>query len=438
MGWSLFSRGKKKESNSMKSQYSSVAEFLSENIVDVKRLLSSVGYNDRHKRLVDLANMTGCQILLLCMKKKDVDKFKVIDSSEEGSSEIVGREFSWQHNQVAASSEAATLLSKLPFANLHGASCFISVPIKNSYNALSGILLGLSFNRIDNMEENTRLLHILAQTFDAEIECVRMKDLQNQYEQRISSLNQTIEILNTDLAREREKSMESRELRSTFLTNFSQEIRTPMNVVVGFVDLLETAQDEKERLEFASIIKQNSMLLLRVIDDLIEISKLQTSFMFKPAEPQQLNELLNGIKVQYEGKLKQMGKKIPIETSYALSTPNDTIWSSSEIISKVMELLLDNACKFTDSGEITIGYMVGQKEYSFFVKDTGVGIKPGEENMIFNMFTQGEGVAGRYDGGGIGLASAKKYVELSNGKIWADTEYSDGACFYFTIPKECL
>lgn len=399
-------------------------------------MLSSVGYNDKHKRLVDLATMTGCQMLLLCSKLNSVDKFKVIDSSDL-TYDVVGKEFTWQHNQAAASSEASSMLSKLPFPNI-GASSFISVPIKNSHNVLSGILLGLSFGKIDNMDANTRLLHIMAQLFDAEIECERYKEKQSQYDQRISSLNQTIEILNMDLEREREKSLESRELRSTFLTNFSQEIRTPMNAVVGFVDLLETAQSDEERLEFVNIIRQNSMLLLKVIDNLIEISKLQTSFMFKPAEPHQLNELLNGIKSQFVGKLKQGGKKLQILTSYALTTPDDTIWNSSEIISKTMELLLDNACKFTDKGDITIGYTHDQKETRFFVKDTGVGIRKGEEKSIFNMFSQGENATERSDGGGIGLALAKKYVELLNGRIWIDTDYTDGACFYFTIPTERL
>lgn len=436
MGWSLFSRSKSKTANAAKSQYDSAADFLSENIADVKRLLSSVGYNDKHKRLIDLANMTGCQVLLLCSKLNAVDKFKVIDSSDL-SYDVIGCEFTWQHNQAAASSEASTMLSKLPFPNM-GATSFVSVPIKNSHNVLSGILLGLSFGKIDNMDANTRLLHIMAQPFDAEIECERLKEKQSQYDQRISSLNQTIEILNTDLAREREKSLESRELRSTFLTNFSQEIRTPMNAVVGFVDLLETAQSDEERLEFVSIIKQNSMLLLKDIDSLIEISKMQTGFMFKPAEPQQLNELLTGLKLQFEGKLKQSGKKIPIITSYALSTPEDTIWNSSEIVTKTMELLLDNACKFTDKGEITLGYTMNQKEAKFFVRDTGIGIRNGEENTIFNMFSQGEGALERSEGGGIGLALAKKYVELSNGRIWLDMDYSDGACFYFTIPTERL
>jgi signal transduction histidine kinase len=436
MGWNLFSRSKSKVANVAKSQYGSATEFLSDNIADVKRLLSSVGYNDKHKRLVDLASMTGCQVLLLCSKMNNIDTFKVIDCSDT-SFDVIGCEFTWQHNQPAASSDAVLMLSKLPFPNI-SATSFISVPIKNSHNILSGILLGLSFSKIDNPDANVRLLHILAQPFDAEIECERLKAKQGQYDQRISSLNQTIEILNTDLTREREKSLESRELRSTFLTNFSQEIRTPMNAVVGFVDLLETAQTDEERMEFVGIIKQNSMLLLKVIDNLIEISKMQTSFMFKPAEPQQLNELLLNLRIQYEGKLKQSGKKIPIITSFALSTPDDTVWNSSEIITKTMDLLLDNACKFTEKGEIMIGYTTNQKEMTFFVKDTGIGIRKGEEDIIFNMFSQGEDVAGCAEGGGIGLALARKYVELLNGKIWADTDCEEGAKFCFAIPMEKL
>lgn len=436
MSWlsSLF--GKKEKNDASSKSYESPIDFFDSNINDIKQLLSSVGFNDRHKRLCDLAYMTGCQVVILCGKLKGVDRFSVIESSDTSFVEA-GTNFQWQHIQPAASMNAASIFNTLPFPNI-GAIGFISVPVKNSRNTLSGILLGIITNHIENIDTSTRLLHIMAPLFDAEIECEMLRQSKQQYEQRIASLNQNIEVLNTDLKNERQRAIESKGLRSTFLTNLSQEIRTPMNAVIGFVDLLETAETDEERREFESIIKHNSMLLLKAIDNLVEISKLQSSFMFRPSCPRQLNDILNDIKHKFDGKIKQLGKDLKIVTSYSLATPNDTIWNSDEIIIKVMEQLLDNACKHTESGTITMGYTMDQTTANFFVSDMGPGIKEGEEESIFEMFNASVNIDESNGISGLGLAIARKYVELAYGEIWVDKTYKEGARFIFTIPKEKL
>lgn len=431
----LFSRKKSERANKV-SNYSDVSEFVTDNIVDLKKLLSSGGYNDRHRRLADLASMCGCQVMLLC-RKDSQDKYVVIESSDK-SYQVEEKSFSWMHSQPVASLDASQMLLNLPFPKM-GAIGFVSVPIKNHKNVQTGLLLGLTVSHIPNLDAKTRLLHLMAPMFDAELECERLKQGRTAYEQRIVSLRQNVEVLSNDLKLEKEKSAENKELKSIFLTNLSHEIRTPMNVIMGFVDLLDTADNEQDRSEFVSIIKQNCDTLLKVIDNLIDISKLQSSYMFKAASPVQLNDILNSIKERFQGVLREQGKNVTMETSFGLEAPFDTIWNSDEIVNKVFDQLLDNACKFTKEGKISFGYSVDHKEATFFVRDTGCGIKSGDEERIFNMFSSSENSMTRQmSGTGIGLAVAKRYVELANGRIWCDTGYKGGACFYFTIPTEKL
>ncbi|MCQ2227081.1 MAG: HAMP domain-containing histidine kinase [Bacteroidales bacterium] len=430
--------GKKNASSQKKSVYVDTSDFVAENLPEIKKLLSSVGYNDRHKRLADLAQMCGCNVMLLCLKlSSGQDKYVVVESSDR-TFQVEDREFNWQHSQPAAASDASIMLMSLPFPKI-GATGFISVPIKNSKNLLVGILLGLSISAVTNIDDKTRLLHLMAPTFEPELEVERLKQNKAQYDQRIASLRQNIEVMSNDLKIEKERSAESKELKSIFLTNLSHEIRTPMNVIMGFADLMEQAQTDEERNEFVTIIKQNCDILLKVLDNLIEISKLQSSYMFKAASPVQLNAMLDKIKGKYAGVLDSMGKKIVIDSSYALESPYDTIWNSEEIITKIFEQLLDNACKFTTEGKISFGYTMDHKEATFYVRDTGPGIRPGDEENIFNMFGLVDNTLTRQSSGtGIGLALAKKYIELASGKIWCDVGYKGGACFYFTIPTEKL
>lgn len=427
---------KRNELTSRAKTYDDIAEFVSDNAQSVKTLLSVVGYNDRRRRLADLAKMIGCRVLLLCDKQKGVDRFSIVDASDDNFACIVDP-FSWQHSQVAASQDAANMLNALPFPKI-GVRSFISVPIKDSRNLLSGLLIGLSSEHIDNIDSRTQLLHLMAPIFESELTCERLRQERKQDEQRIISLNQNIEAMSADLKRERERSLENKELKSIFITNLSHEIRTPMNVVIGFIDLLDTARDDAERQEFIGIIKDNSRLLLNVIDNLIEVSKLQSSYMFKPSVPHQLNELLLALKDRFQEVLNQAEKPVVINTEFALETPNDTIWNSDEIISKVLEQLLDNACKFTETGSITIGYTLDHVEAKFYVRDTGRGIAAGSEKSIFQMFSIGDNLSSAEKGNGLGLALAQKFVQLADGNIWVDTEYSGGACFCFSIPTEKL
>ncbi len=420
------------------SAYQSVVEFVDDNLVDVKKLLSSTGYNDVGRHLSDIATSLACNVVFVARKLSDKNKFEVVETSNK---ELCPRrvQFDWVHLLPIGSSDAQNVINSLPFKVVDGKG-FISVPIKNKRNILVGLLIGISSNKLVDLDSKTRLLHILAPSFEAEVRCAKLRQDAQQYEQRIVALNQNIEIMNSDLQNEQERSLESKELKSVFLTNLSQEIRTPINVIVGFCDLLRDVENEEERQNFSNIIKQNSLLLLSVVDNLIEISKLQSSYLQKVACPVQLNALLDKLKKRYEDILKKDGKSVVIETNYALDTPNDTIWNSDIIITKVMEQLLSNSCKYTSNGTINISYTINHREATFCVTDTGIGIEPGKEEKVFDLFDTDDITSDSTNTKikGIGLAFARKYISLVNGNIWVDPSYKLGTSIYFTIPTEKL
>lgn len=226
--------------------------------------------------------MTHCHVVALCQKLPSANKYMVVESTDKMMCQR-GTTFSWSHTQPMASATLSVIAS-LPF-NIIGATGFISVPVKNERNMLTGIILAISTDRLTDLDSKARLLHLLAPLMEAEIRCVKLRQDVRQCEQRIASLNQNIEIMGTDLRREQEQTAESRQLKSIFLTNLSHEIRTPMNVIIGFLDLMDKTDDEAEKQKFTEIVRQSSYQLLKVIDNLIEISKLQSNYMLKPRAP---------------------------------------------------------------------------------------------------------------------------------------------------------
>ena len=436
----LFRRRRRRNPNGDTTEsYASAIEFVSQNKNEVKALLGTAGASNLAQRLEDIASMTSCHCMALCQKLSGLNKYMVVEASNRNVCKR-GTTFTWAHSQVMASSDAKQVIDALPFEQVGGTG-FISVPVKNDRNMLVGLLLGISTVKLTDVDAKTQFVHLLAPTFEPEIRCMRYKQEGRQYEQRIISLNQDIEVMSTDLRKEQERSQENRELKSIFLTNLSHEIRTPMTAIMGFIDLLNVTDDEADRHKFLDIIKENGSMLLAVIDNLIDISKLQSSYMMKAACPVQLNELLTQIKDKYQARLNEMGKDVNIETSFALEAPKDTIWFSDEIITKILEQLMDNAVKFTMTGRITISYSMTLKEAIFYVADTGPGIKTSNEDKLFDMFGSvdaSEQEVPELSGKGIGLAVAKKYVSLVNGEIHLVPSYKEGTCVSFSIPIEKL
>jgi PAS domain S-box-containing protein len=240
-----------------------------------------------------------------------------------------------------------------------------------------------------------------------------------------------------DLKISKEKAEESDRLKSAFLANMSHEIRTPLNAILGFSDMLtddsELSQEVKE--EYSSIINRNADNLLHIIDDILDISKLETGqvkIIKKTFDPiRTLNELF----IQYQRKIAETGKenitlklKIP---DFPVSVHTDKVR-----LNQILSNLLNNSRKFTHQGEIEFGVMdISEQRITFFVSDTGIGIEKSVQSTIFERFRQANDSTTRlYGGAGLGLAIVKNLIELMEGEISLESELGKGTTFKFWLP----
>jgi signal transduction histidine kinase len=247
-----------------------------------------------------------------------------------------------------------------------------------------------------------------------------------------------------DLIAAKEKAEQSDKLKSAFLANFSHEIRTPMNAIMGFSYLLK--QDditENERKEFISHIISSSQYLLNLINEIIDISRIEAGELILNIKPTNINQLLTDIVAQYEEQKLLINKtNIKLLLSSEIKNNNVLIKSDPTKLRQILVNLLENALKFTEEGYIEFGLSIKQYEGKDFivihVKDTGIGINEDAKSFIFERFRKVEnaGADKLYRGAGLGLAIAKRLVELLGGKIWVESELNKGSVFYFTLPYE--
>ncbi len=238
------------------------------------------------------------------------------------------------------------------------------------------------------------------------------------------------------LIKAKEKAEESDRLKSSFLANLSHEIRTPMNAIQGFADLLKmpNLNDEKKDIYISTIKKSGNKLLL-IINDIIEISKIDAGQIVPHFSPINLNDffvdLYNTLHVTIPDDKK-------LELRLVNSNPDSTLYISTDEVKllQIITNLINNAIKFTEEGNVTFGYeILNEKEIKFFVQDTGIGIEPKYKQVIFERFRRIESDLAIMKGGsGLGLAISKAYVEMLGGTIELDSDIGKGSCFSFTIP----
>ncbi|MDY0279378.1 MAG: PAS domain S-box protein [Salinivirgaceae bacterium] len=238
---------------------------------------------------------------------------------------------------------------------------------------------------------------------------------------------------NEELKVAKERAEESDRLKSSFLANISHEIRTPMNAVCGFAYLLQNAKEEERRQEYIELILSNSQELLEIINDLVDLSKIDT----KQVEIKKSNWLINSIIDELKAIHYQLikNKGINLKVTKSLSDTEDQIFTDGLKLKQVLNILIINAIKNTTHGKIEFGYQVEESHIEFFVTDTGNGIPLTYLNTIFEKFRQidSHNFASR-QGTGIGLSIAKAYVELLDGRIWVESKENVGSNFYFRIP----
>ena len=247
-----------------------------------------------------------------------------------------------------------------------------------------------------------------------------------------------------ELILSREKAVEADNLKSTFLANMSHEIRTPMNGILGFSDLLKSEDSSaEERTYFVDIIHQSGKQLMNIINDILDISKIEAGQVQINEEDTSVNSMLGELLTLFKPEIAD--KDIKLNIHKELTNDESVIMTDGVRLRQILMNLVNNAIKFTRKGFVEFGYLLipgcdGTKNTNenclqFYVKDTGIGIPDKKREIIFDRFRQSdESHTRKYGGTGLGLAISRGLVELLGGNIWHESTEKKGSTFYFTIP----
>ena len=260
-----------------------------------------------------------------------------------------------------------------------------------------------------------------------------------------------------ELIRAKEHAEESDRLKSAFLANMSHEIRTPMNGIIGFAGLLkEPKLSGEEQFEYIGIIEKSGARMLNIINDIMSISKVESGQMDVSVKETNINDQIQYIYTFFKPEAELKGIRLTVEK--LLPDKEAIIRTDKEKVYAILTNLVKNAIKFTHTGSIEFGYNLkpvhpdsdhfgpkkagelvnvpaGEVELEFYVKDTGSGIRPEQQEFIFERFRQGsESLTRNYEGAGLGLAISKAYVQMLGGEIWVESNEGFGSVFYFTLP----
>jgi signal transduction histidine kinase len=252
---------------------------------------------------------------------------------------------------------------------------------------------------------------------------------------RVKNLNGKLEEMSRDLIVARDKAEEANRLKSSFLANMSHEIRTPLNAIVGFSGVLVNEEiSNEERAQFCDIIRVNSDLLLHLINDILDLSRIESGKMQFISEKVDVLALCNA-----SLRTSEFARRTEAAFIFETTLMRLIMYTDGQRVQQVLINLLSNASKFTQKGFITLRVAVNEAktEAVFCVQDTGCGIPPEKAETIFERFEKLNEYA---QGTGLGLSISKVIVERLGGRIWVDTEYRDGARFFFTLPltKDCV
>lgn len=230
------------------------------------------------------------------------------------------------------------------------------------------------------------------------------------------------------------KAEESDHLKTAFLANMSHEIRTPMNGILGFASLLKKpglSIDEQQK--FIEIIESSGERMLNIINDLINISKIESGQMDVSFSRININEEIEELSAFFKPELDQKGMQFDI--NYSLKAEEASLYTDKDKLDAILTNLIKNAIKYSNEGIIELGYNLKNGFIEFFVKDSGIGIAKDQIKNIFKRFVQAElGYTRSYEGAGLGLSIAQAYVNMLDGEIWVESKEEVGSQFYFTIP----
>ena len=231
------------------------------------------------------------------------------------------------------------------------------------------------------------------------------------------------------LALAKEKAENADLSKSTFLANMSHEIRTPLNAITGFAEVLASANTEEEKAQYQEIIKMNADLLLQLVNDILDMSKIEAGTLEFVYTKVDINLLLSDLRQLFQMRVNDAGKNIRIIAEPSL--PSCSIETDRNRVAQVLSNFTTNAIKFTQEGTISIGYEARDTELYFYVTDSGAGIPADKLPEVFGRFVK---LNKDKKGTGLGLSISKTIVNKLEGQIGADSVEGKGSTFWFTIP----
>ncbi len=305
------------------------------------------------------------------------------------------------------------------------------LPKNIAYLTLEKISLVLSSKKIEtykyqlNLKNDSNL-----QTFES-----RMAFLNQTHTLAIVRNITTNEQAQKELITAKERAEESDRLKSSFLANMSHEIRTPMNGIIGFSELLSSKTlNPEEREYYTSVIVKSGHQLLEIINDVLEISKIETGQIEVNNSIINVNDVLHTLFSLFNKRALEKNNHLKVYT--ILPDEEVTIVTDGGKLRQILNNLVSNAIKFTTNGKVNVGYSIVNNNFlEIYVEDNGIGIAKTEQNKIFERFSQANSRIMRQHGGtGLGLSISQSLVELLGGKIWVESKLEEGSKFTFTIP----
>ena len=292
-----------------------------------------------------------------------------------------------------------------------------------------------------NLEEKVieRTNEISLQKEELKTQAENLEKINEQLEHQQEKLENLVQERTKDLEVAKNKAEESDRLKSAFLANMSHEIRTPMNAIIGFSNLINDQDIEKNhRAELANLIKKNSNSLLNLIDDIIDIAKIEAGQLDISEKGCFVNQIFKDLLMEFEDNIISNDRVV-------LKVGEEQLFNTLEIktdpyrLHQILKNLISNAIKFTENGIVEFGYRTGKDKIQFFVKDTGIGISPEQQNQIFTRFNKIEDNKKKiYRGAGLGLTITKNLVEIMGGEINVESELNKGSVFKFDMPFELI
>ena len=263
------------------------------------------------------------------------------------------------------------------------------------------------------------------------------KMLDYELEKHRLHLEHIVELRTKELVRAKEKAVEADNLKSAFLANMSHEIRTPLNGIIGFLQHIKKENLTPERREkFTNVIENNCLQLARLIDDIIDISKIEAKQLTIHAVPVHLNNIMHETRIFFQTYLANNKKNIELILDECGFIEDCIIYVDVVRLRQVLNNLISNAIKFTDKGFVRFGYRQSAADLlEFVVEDSGIGISDDQKNVVFERFSQADIGYQRvqYGGTGLGLTISRSLAQMKGGDIWVESVVGSGSSFFFTI-----